>query len=796
MIIDSVAKHLASPEHCKKLGSVEYIWSKGTDRAPYLQLIPPSKKNAPKFQVHLHFGMQSNQWISKLRLAPNRCNIKDEFTNHPTSRSQLYNHCLLYDSRHEYEDSHLHDLVDHTNVQATLVLIQVWALQRGLWRNHDGWTRESVALLLVYLLRTHKMNARMTPIQLFTVVLQTWATTNWLGDGEKQQIRENNVRAAHSHATQFQGNDDGQRRRTILVLPSEGGSEKDTIQQSDFAGLYQQQTRESPLTQDDPPTLMDAYSGTKCYLLGPVFLDPTMTYNYLGDVSANYMRVLQAHAQKSLEGLKKSRSAFGFLFMNASRFWSQWDIYVQIPIVDEKKDSSPDEWEFSTRQLISTLETALGNRIHGMRVLSSGNGETGPEKYSMDSDQYPNQTIGKKATYKRPLVQSPTGSNKLVLGISINPETSLRVVDRGPPSDDHKEVKAFVKLWGNKAELRRFKDGAIVQAVIWNDDNRDGQFQNDAKLNGGYVEKIVRHIVQLHYTKESIQFSLPNLLSVVDGVTCEDKSTHPFIDPMLAHQNMMKAFEFLSDFLRKNSQQPLPGSLETSRLGLPLAIDGVEPLSPCLRYSELFPPVPHPFLGSTPVTSSKKVSGALVSDPILIQIRFGSSSKWPSDLKAIGAAKTAMLIQLANGIETSGEKGFDGPILVTPSYAELGYKGYCFRILVRADPEIKMLQGLVKPSPVAATLFKELTRRHLIASRHHYMIHAVHTFHPSAGSVVRIAKRWVASHLLSGLITDEAIELMVAKVYSDGEASLEAPGTVMAGFLRFLRLLATHDWTR
>ena len=56
-----------------------------------------------------------------------------------------------------------------------------------------------------------------------------------------------------------------------------------------------------------------------------------------------------------------------------------------------------------------------------------------------------------------------------------------------------------------------------------------------------------------------------------------------------------------------------------------------------------------------------------MSDPILIQIRFGSSSKWPSDLKAIGAAKTALLIQLANGIETAGDKGFDGPIVVTPS---------------------------------------------------------------------------------------------------------------------------------
>jgi U3 small nucleolar RNA-associated protein 22 len=775
--MDKVAKHLA--EHSKKLGSIEYIWSKGMNRSPYLQLVPPSTKKAPKFQVQLHFGMQSNNWIPKLRLVPNRCNIKD------ASKSQWYNHCLLYDSRHEFEDAHLKELVEHSNVEATIVLIQVWALQRGLWRNHDGWTRESVALLLVYLLRTNKMNSRMTPIQLFTVVLQTWATTNWLGEEQKT---DSDFRAAHSQATQFQGSDSNQ-RRSVLVLPSEGSSERETVRESELARLYLQQTKESPLTEDDPPTLMDAYSSTKSYSLGPVFLDPTLTYNYLGDVSPNYMRVLQAHAQKSLEGSKKSRSAFGYLFMNASRFWSQWDIYVQIPLLE--KDSA--EWEFSTRRLIATLESALGNRIHGMRVLSTGNGDAGAGK--SDSDQFPHQTIGKKTTYKRPLSQSPIGTNKLVLGISVNPETSQRAVDRGPPSDSHKELKSFLKLWGKKAQLRRFKDGAIVQAVVWNDDTRNDQFQNEVKLKGGYVEKIVRHIVQLHYMKQPIQFSLPNLLSVVDGVVCEDKSVAPFVDPLSAHQNMMKAFESLSDFLRKNSQLPLPGSLETSRLGLPLAIDAVEPLSPCLRYSELFPPIPHPFLGGS-VANSKKVSGALVSDPILIQIRFGSSSKWPSDLKAIGAAKTAMLIQLADGIETAGEKGFDGPIVVTPSYTDLGYKGYCFRILVRADPEIRMLQGLVKPSRVATALLKDLTKKHLVASKHHSTIHAVHTLHPSAGSVVRMAKRWVASHLLSGLISDEAIELMVAKVYSDGEALLEAPGTVMAGFLRFLHLLATHNWAR
>jgi U3 small nucleolar RNA-associated protein 22 len=774
----NVAKQLA--ENPKKVGSVEYVWSNGGGRSPCLRLVPPSKKKPPKFQVNLHFGMHSIDWIPKLRLVPNRCNIKCKSVSMKTQR---YNHSLMFDARHQFEDKHLHSIVGHANVEAALVLIQVWALQRGLWRNHDGWTKENVAMFLIYLLRTHKMNSRMTPIQLFTVVLQTWANTNWLGE-EENKNENTTVRAAHSQTSQFHKND--KLRRSVLVLPLEDSSEKETIRQSELGRLYAQQTEESPLSDDDPPTLIEAYASPKSYFLGPVFLDPTLTYNFLGDVSPNYMKLLRSHAKKSLQGLKQPRTAFSFLFMRSVRFWNQWDLYVQVPM--EKSA----EWESSSRGLVETIELALGNRIRGLRVLSTGNGDA--SKGKAIPDDFPTRLVDKQVNSKQSISQSPTGTNKIVIGISVNPETSQRVVDRGPPSDKSKEVQSFMKLWGDKAELRRFKDGAIVQAVVWNEKN-DGTFQNEGKLNGGYVEKIVKHIVQLHFTKAPIQFSLSTLLSVVDGAVSEKETSSPFADPITSHQDIMTAFDSLSDFLRNNSQPPGPGNMGTTSLGLPLPIDAVEPISPCLRYSELFPPVPHPFLGGRPA-NTKKVSGALVSDPILIQIRFGSSSKWPNDLKAIGAAKTAMLIQLADAIEASGREGFEGPVLVTPTYADVGFKGYCFRILVRADPEIRMLQGLVQPSPVASALLTELTRKHLVASKHHSTIHAVHSLHPSAGSVVRMAKRWLASHLLSGLIATEAIELLVAKVYSDDEALLEVPGTVQAGFLRFLHLLANHDWAR
>ena len=112
-------------------------------------------------------------------------------------------------------------------------------------------------------------------------------------------------------------------------------------------------------------------------------------------------------------------------------------------------------------------------------------------------------------------MQSPAGSDTIVIGVSINPDTCHRSVDRGPPADDVEGTKAFLGLWGkDKAELRRFKDGAIVYAVIWGTTRDDEdvkndkdyvQFQNDGMVQGAIMERIAHHVLKLHFLrKESI----------------------------------------------------------------------------------------------------------------------------------------------------------------------------------------------------------------------------------------------------------------------------------------------------
>ena len=300
------------------------------------------------------------------------------------------------------------------------------------------------------------------------------------------------------------------------------------------------------------------------------------------------------------------------------------------------------------------------------------------------------------------------------------------------------------------------------------------------------------------------------MVGLVDGVSSSPKPS-PLSDSFTLHKNVMTAFNSLAEFLRQNSVTVIDNSLGTdkksSKLGLPLKIDEVEPLSPSLRYSSLFPPVPHPLLGGTDLgTDKRKVSGAVEGSPILIQIRFEGSSKWPNSLNAMGAAKCAMMIQLAEGIEKLKQDEnldeFDGPIDVTPTYLDIGYRGYSWRIIVRADQELRMLKNLSNPTDEAKSLRLSLINRHVRGSMHHSLIHAVHTRHPSSSLVSRLAHRWVAAHMLSDMIPQEAIELIVAKIYTEPQEGANSkmqsldmpPSTVAAGFFRFLQVLSTHDW--
>lgn len=841
------------------------------------------KKRKIRFRVRLIFGVQydtslrntvecNTGWVPSARLFPDRCNNRiinlPEHNNMKSNNNGTpnYNNALSSDMHH-LNTTHILQSVSSSALKPfteTWALLKIWCLQRGFLRGHDTLSEKSLGLTLAYLYRSKLVSSRMDSVQVFTVWMKFMSDKDWLGDNDGQakkkesEVNKDNIR--HSSSQRYQNlellSTPGKKSRAAVVMPDINMTENDTVMNCVQNRLHASDMKIHKDVDDSkskPKTLLESF---KVNTDSPIFLDPTMTENYFGNLSPSFMRELQSEARKALQCVHFHGDSSGScrvepfkqLFLEQQRFWKRYDAYMKLDIshivFPSKKtheemsfwgDNVQDlgNYEAISRGLAKILKMALGDRVTAIGMLTTGNGETSnlsselPSEVGItpiiNSDQTlcsPIRSVSESSfsafqlnSIKSPVAVGACPSKVITVGLRINSDTCHRFVDRGPPADDISASPAFVALWGpRKAQLRRFKDGAIVHAVVWNDVEHEVekgrvQFEGGIKT-GDILERIVRHVYRKHFCSHDVkdlpcpQFLLRNMTSLVEYAQKDDNQANQNASEQ-AHKKIMTAFDSLTSFLRNNSEvSNTPSGEKVSKLGLPLRIDAVEAISPCLRYSEVFPPMQHPSLGSeSDAVLGKKVAGAIVGDPILIQIRFEGSAKWPQDINAMGAAKCAMLMQLAEGIEKMKSTGdyscalFDGPMYVMPTYLDLGYNGYNFRIIVRADEELKMLQSLRNPSQEAIAMKQLIRKRNLLSVKHHFTIHGVHTKYASSAAVVRLLKRWLAAHMLSDLVPGEAVELIVASVFTD-PAPFHTPSTVSCGFMRCLHLLATHDWSR
>lgn len=102
------------------------------------------------------------------------------------------------------------------------------------------------------------------------------------------------------------------------------------------------------------------------------------------------------------------------------------------------------------RRVAYVVTKALGDRVTAVRVLAVTNSDDAwgmPERVAWDA------------------AAPPPSVHSLLLGIQLDAEKWSRGVDRGPPAVQREAAHAFRAFWGELAELRRFPDGAIVEAI-------------------------------------------------------------------------------------------------------------------------------------------------------------------------------------------------------------------------------------------------------------------------------------------------------------------------------------------
>ncbi|KAL0979774.1 hypothetical protein UPYG_G00189470 [Umbra pygmaea] len=385
-------------------------------------------------------------------------------------------------------------------------------------------------------------------------------------------------------------------------------------------------------------------------------------------------------------------------------------------------------------------------------------------------------------------------------GLLLNPDQAATLLERGPPADSSKALE-FRQLWGSRSELRRFQDGSITEAVVWEAENTQQK-----RL---ILRQIITHLLQLHagIPESSVRY-IAAILDDVIKVGQEECST--------GEEESLTVVQSYDDLSRK-----LWG-LE----GLPLSITSVQGAHPALRYTQVFPPIPvrldYTFFDRHPVTRAlipnEDKPCPMYITPIKVICHMEGSGKWPHDKAAIRHIKAAFHITLG---QLLAEK-YQYTCQPSATHLDVWKDGLVFRIQVAYHREPQILKECLSPEGLLLLRDNEEAQALEMATIHQPVLtstlHGLQQLHPCFGAVCRLAKRWLGAQLFHDDISEDTADLLVAFIFlqpapftpqvcpfTPAEPVLphtisprvtpSPPGSSQVGFLRFLRLLSCFDWS-
>lgn len=306
---------------------------------------------------------------------------------------------------------------------------------------------------------------------------------------------------------------------------------------------------------------------------------------------------------------------------------------------------------------------------------------------------------------------------------------AFRKVDTRPDDVSKAEFAAF---WGTRSSVRRFADGRIVEAVVW----QGGIDVLNSILQAASERNLPTHVAS-RVVLGQLTAPVANRLS----------------DPAEASR-AISVFNRLSTMLRKVE-------------GLPLRISTVLPTAALLRRCSV-------------QGSSVDQCGSFV-EPLEALAVFEESAAWPDDVLALASAKAAFYVAMQSGLAALGVSA-----TCTVSFIDVDYDGFIFRLRVRVDKE-KELPFADKES------HRQLVWETETRPRLHDGVRNITS--KSYSDTVRLAKLWLASQLLLSEFGDRAeelVEIVVAKIFEPGVR--DSPRSVLSGFAQFLHLLSEYPW--
>ena len=357
------------------------------------------------------------------------------------------------------------------------------------------------------------------------------------------------------------------------------------------------------------------------------------------------------------------------------------------------------------------------------------------------------------------------------IGILVNPSEAGRAVDRGPPAEDKKAATAFQKFWGEKAELRRFQDGSILESLTWTE---KGQLRS-------ILQQIVHYIINRHFDVEAAK-TLQFIADDFDHLLPDNRAASTTASLAL-FQPSMEAFQALAKQIRE---------LE----GLPLQIRQVSASCADLRYSSIIPSTPKGPYGP--------------GQPMEITVQFEGSNRWPEDITAIQMTKIAFSLKLGELLEEAipglttrlGLENQSPPhTLLNASFLDiLPPNQPAFRLRIHHELELSLLSRRLQDKTLdahsreaTASAIATHKRAFIDLPAHTQAITTLCTRFPALSPSIRLLKHWCASHVLLGPLPDPLIELLAVHTFTT-PYPYTPPSSVRTAFLRTLTFIAHWDW--
>ncbi|KAK4699493.1 U3 small nucleolar RNA-associated protein 22, partial [Phenoliferia sp. Uapishka_3] len=510
----------------------------------------------------------------------------------------------------------------------------------------------------------------------------------------------------------------------------------------------------------------------------PLFVDPTGTVNLAAGIDLSTLEMLRQDAKTTIALLLSEadeEDKFNGSLVAQTRESERFDNFIRIsvpPSVLSAPLDGDDALDIANpltalvSGLSSTLRRALGTRIKTFQLMAP-----------------PLPSIAVQGATSKP------AAIVISIGILLESSEAGRLVDQGPSAEDEAACAEFRAFWGRKSELRRFKDGAIVESIVWDEQQPNGLGQQ----RNAIVGQIVKYIVEArHGIPEA---NIDAFAGSMDHLLVEPEAVRRAIflqDPVMSGKSFASILEAYEALERELKDLP----------DLPLAVSSIQPSAPGLRYSSIFTPAPRRLKNFERFPESTKFIE--VHDIVLT---LEGSGRWPEDLEGVQKIKAAFLSKIAEGLArlhtvVKAEVVFDlesRPIDDNVALEILTASGFAFRARIFYDRSLLLLQqretklGGPTSSPTDSPL-EVYQERFVHAPRHHAALATLQHHFTSYSPTVRLVKRWLSAHMLAAHVPTELVELLAASVFIDPASMYDPPNSGATGFARVMETLASWKW--